>query len=164
MVQKVRHSPGVNTLAFAGYALFTGFVVSGIVLVALYYGQMLTGNPGTYVWQAFGLTALVFGGLTGYAFFTKRDFSWMRGMLVVATFALMGMLVVEFFVQSSVFALATSFFAVLIFGGYTLYDTQKILRTYPPNEYIAGAVQLFTDFVLLFMHILRILLILAGRE
>jgi FtsH-binding integral membrane protein len=160
----VRHQSGINVLAFAAYALFTGFVVSGLVYVALLMGSM-HGDSSQYVVQAFGLTALTFGGLTAYAFVSKRDFSFLRGMLTVGVFAILGLLILEFFIESSILALGTSFLAVLVFGGFTLYDTQKIVRTYPANEHIAGAVTLFTNFVLLFMHILRILLILAsGRE
>ncbi len=161
VVQKVRHQPVVNILAFAAYALFTGFVVSGLVYVALLMGSM-HGDSSQYVVQAFGLTALTFGGLTVYAFFSKRDFSFLRGMLTIGAFAILGLLILEFFIQSSILALGTSFLAVLVFGGFTLYDTQKIIRTYPSNEHVAGAVTLFTNFVLLFMHILRILLLLAG--
>lgn len=164
VVQKVRHQPVVNVIAYAAYAAMTGFVISGIVYVAMAFGAATTGSSGTYVLQALGLTTLVFGGLTVYAFTTKRDFSFLRGFLVVATFGLLGAIIISFFVQSTVLGLIISVFGVLLFSGYVLFDTQKILKTYPNNEHVAASVELFTDFVLLFVYILRTILYIAAAS
>ena len=165
VVNKVRHQPVVNVIAFAAYALFTGFVVSGIVMVAMIVSLQTGGGAMSLVWQAFGITAGMFGGLSIYAITTKRDFSWMRGILVIGMFAVLGLLIVDWFVQSTIFSMAVSFLTIMVFGGFVLYDTQKILREYPENEYIPAAVALFTNFVILFMHILRLLIMLAsGRD
>ncbi len=160
--QKVRHDRGANTIAFGLYGLVTGVVMSSLILVAMIMGQMLTGSAMTYIVQAFGITAVAFGGLSFYAATTKRDLSFMRGMLVVGSIALLGLALVSLFVQSSMFAMAISFFAILLFSGWILFDTQKIVRTYPENEYMAAAIELFSSFAMLFMNILRIILMLAG--
>lgn len=161
--QKVRHTPTLNVLAFVGYSLYSGMVVSVIVWVAMMYGQALANNPGIYVYQALGITTAAFTGLSCYAFFTKRDFSWMRGMLTLALFGLIAMMLLNMFiVESTILSLGISFAVVLVFGGFVLYDTQKVLKEFPTNEHIAGAITLFTDFVMLFWHILRIILILAS--
>src|SRR5690606_23204936 len=118
----------------------------------------------TYVIQAMVLTLIAFGSISAYAFFTKRDFSFLRGMLVVATVVLLVALVAGFFIESTAFHLIISVFGVLLFAGYTLYDTQKVLRTYPDGEHVAGAMTLFLDFVLLFIYILRLILIHAAGE
>ena len=162
LVQRVRHTPVVNVIAFGAYAAFTGFVISSLVLIAMFFAQAGGHDSMHYVWQALGLTAITFGGLTVYTFFTKRDFSFLSGILFVGLLALIGLGIINIFVQSSVFALGISFLGVLIFCGYILYDTQKIMREYPANEHVAGAMQLFLNFVLLFTHILRILLLLAS--
>lgn len=161
----VRHKPVVNVLAYGVYALFTGVVVSGIVFVAMLMAQANNVGENTYVLQALGLTALVFGGLTFYAFVTKRDFSVMRGFLMVGLIGLIGAGLINLFVQSSVLGLIISVGGVLIFSGYILFDTQKILKTYPQSEHVAASMELFLDFVLLFIHMLRIILYLAsGRD
>ncbi|MFT7623111.1 MAG: modulator of FtsH protease, partial [Myxococcota bacterium] len=162
VVQKVQFTPVTNVVAFSAYALFTGVIVSSIVLVALIMGEQIAGNAMLYVAQAFGITAGVFGGLSIYAYTTKTDFSWMRGVLFVGVIALIILSIVNFFVQSSIFTMAVSFLGVLIFSGYTLYDTQKIMREYPANAHIAAAMALFTNFIMLFMYILRLILMLAG--
>jgi len=166
LVQKVRHVETWNVVAFAAYGLLTGIVISNLVLLAMLFATHNGQPEGAYIMQAGLMTLLTFGGLSVYAFFTKRDFSFLRGMLVVGTFVLLGALIIGFFVESSGFHLVVSGFGVLLFAGYTLYDTQKVLRTYPDGEHVAGAMTLFLDFVLLFVYILRFILLIAsgGRE
>ncbi|TNF26941.1 MAG: Bax inhibitor-1/YccA family protein [Deltaproteobacteria bacterium] len=161
-LQRVRNVPTWNVVAFAGYGLLTGIVISSIVYVAIALAKVQGAAPGTYVLQAGGLTLVTFGGLSAYAFFTKRDFSFLRGMLTVGTFALLGALVIGFFVHATAFQMLISVFGVVLFAGYTLYDTQKVLRTFPDGEHVAGAMTLFLDFVLMFVYILRIVLLIAS--
>ncbi len=162
VAQSVRHTAGVNTIAFAAYGLFTGVVMSGLIQVALIMGDMLTGSSMTYVGQAFGITAVAFGALSFYAATTKRDFSFMGGMLTVGLIALIALGLINLFIQSSMFALILSFAGVMLFTGFILFDTQQIVRHYPENEHLAGALVLFTNFAIMFMKILSILLQLAG--
>ena len=163
--QKVRHQQGLNVVAFAAYSLMTGVVMSSLVYIGLLMGQMQTGSSMTYVGQAFGITALVFGSLSFYAATTKKDFSYLAGFLFVATIALFVLSIIGIFFGGNTFALVISFLAVLIFSGYVLFNTQQVLRKYPENEHLAGAMVLFTDFAILFIHILRIILLLAsGRR
>jgi len=165
LVQKVRHVETWNVVAFAAYALFTGIVISSLIFVAIIMAQGQGKAAGTYVMQAGVLTLIAFGSISAYAFFTKRDFSWLRGMLTVGLIVLLVAIVAGFFIQSTAFHIAMSAFGVMLFAGFTLYDTQKVLKTHPTNEHVAGAMTLFLDFVLLFVYILRfILLIAAGRE
>jgi len=69
-----------------------------------------------------------------------------------------------FIFESSAMAMGVSFFGVLLFSGFILYDTQRIMKQYPVNEHVAGAMTLFLNFVLLFMHILRLVLMFAGSR
>ena len=162
VAQKVRHVPTWNVLAYAGYALFTGFVISNIVLLAMKFGAATTGNEFTYVLMALGSTVLVFGTLTVYAMTTKKDFSFLGGMLWVALVVLIVGGLVNMFVQSLGFGILLASVGVLVFSGFILYDTQKILRTYPSNEHVAASMTLFLNFVLLFVEILRLILLIAA--
>ena len=164
IAQKVRHKPVVNAVAYAAYALFTGFVISDLILVAMMVAQMQAADPYTYIYQALGLTVLSFAGLTAYAYFTKRDFSFMGGMLTVGLITLIGLGIMSFFIQSTFLHMAISAMGILLFSGYILFDTQKILRSYPADEHVAASLTLFLDFVLLFMHILRLIIMLAADD
>lgn len=161
-VQKVRHIPTWNVVAFGAYAAFTGFVLSTLIWLAMALAQANGEGGATYLLQAGGLTLASFAGISAYAFFTKRDFSFLRGFLVVGSVVLLGALVIGFFIESTGYHLAISIAGVLLFTGFILFDTQKVLKTYPDNEHVAGAMTLYLDFVNLFIYILRIILIIAS--
>jgi len=46
---------------------------------------------------------------------------------------------------------------LLLFAGFVLYDTSNIIRRYPTNEYVAGALSLYLDAFNIFLALLRIL-------
>ncbi len=149
--QALRHVPVVNLVAFFGFTTFTGVVISPFI----YY--VSTTNPSS-IFQAGVLTVGIFGGLTVYAFLSKRDFSFMRGMLfvgliVVVLAGLLNMLALG----STGLSFAIACAALLLFSGYVLYDTSNIIRRYPTNEYVAGAMDLYLDAFNIFLALLRIL-------
>jgi len=162
LVQKVRHTPTWNVVAFALYGAFTGAVISSLILIAMMMAKAGGSHESAYLLQAGGLTLLAFGSISAYAFLTKRDFSFMRSFLMVGSIVLLGAIVIGLFVQSTAFQIAISAAGVLLFSGFVLYDTQKVMRTYPDGEHVAGAITLFLDFVMLFVYILRFILIIAG--
>jgi modulator of FtsH protease len=154
--QAVRHVKGVNLLALFGFTTLTGVVISP----ALYYFSKT--NPSSIL-QAGLLTVGIFGGLTAYVFLSNRDFSFLRGMVTV------GLIVVilagvfnMLFVGSLGFGFAVSVAVLLLFSGFVLYDTSNIIRRYPTNEYVAGAMDLYLDAFNMFLALLRILN--AGRR
>jgi FtsH-binding integral membrane protein len=107
--------------------------------------------------QAAMLTALVFTGLTGYVFVTRKDFSFLGGALAIGVFALIGIAIAGSLFGFTV-GLWYSVLGVVVFSGYVLYDTSKILHSYPTTAYVSAAVVLFVDVVLLFKHILFLLM------
>lgn len=154
--QAVRLVPGVNLFALFAFTTMTGVIAS---LPIAFYTQL---NPAS-IWQAGLLTVGIFGGLTAYVFISKKDFSFMRGMVVTGLIVvfLAGVLNL-FIVGSSAFAFGISCAALLLFSGFVLYDTSNIIRRYPTNEYVAGALDLYLDAFNIFMALLRILN--AGRR
>ena len=154
--QAVRLMPGVNLLALFVFTTFTGIFISPLIAL---YTQL---NPAS-IWQAGLLTVGIFGGLTAYVFVSKKDFSFLRGMvwtgLIVVVLA--GLLNI-FIVGSSALAFGISCAALLLFSGFVLYDTSNIIRRYPVNEYVAGALDLYLDAFNIFLALLRILN--AGRR
>ena len=162
VVRAVRHVPTWNVLAYAAYALFTGFVISSIVYLAMFMSAAQTGNSATYVLMALGSTVVVFGTLTVYAMTTKKDFSFLGGMLWVALVVLIVGGLVNMFVQSLGFGILLASVGVLVFSGFILYDTQRILKTYPSNEHVQASMTLFLNFVMLFVEILRLIMLIAA--
>ncbi len=113
--------------------------------------------------QAGILTASVFGGLSWYAWFSKKDFSFLGGFLFMGLLGLVlvGLLsmfgsIFRIFPPSFVI-LAYCYVGVLVFSGYVLFDTSRILYRYPPTAVIPAVLALYLDIVNLFIYILQIL-------
>jgi modulator of FtsH protease len=152
----VRHVPVVNLLALFGFTTFTGVVISPLMFV------VFRDNPASLL-QAGLLTVGIFGGLTAYVFISKRDFSFMRGMLFTGLVVMiLGGLLNWFIVGSSALSFGLAAATLLLFSGFVLYDTSNIMRRYPTNEYIAGALDLYLDAFNIFLALVRILN--AGRR
>jgi modulator of FtsH protease len=154
--QAVRHVPVVNVVALFAFTTFTGVVISPL----MYYVSLY--NPAS-IWQAGGLTVGIFGGLTAYVFISKRDFSFLHGMLWTGLIIMiLGGFLNWFVVGSSALGFGLAAATLLLFSGFVLYDTSNIMRRYPTNEYIAGALDLYLDAFNIFLALIRILN--AGRR
>ena len=154
--QAVRHVPVVNLFALFGFTTLTGVIISPL----LYYVSRT--NPNSIL-QAGVLTVGIFGGLTAYVFLSNRDFSFLRGMVTVGLIVVvLASLLNVLLVGSFGFSFAISIAVLLLFSGFVLYDTSNIIRRYPTNEYVAGALDLYLDAFNMFLALLRILN--AGRR
>lgn len=115
----------------------------------------------------FGATALYFGGLAVFGWCTKVDLSRIRNILVGGLIFLIGFGVLSMFipglqVMDQIYCLV----GIAIFLGFTAYDTQKIKAFYAAyagdsamlkKASIFSALQLYLDFVNLFLYLLRFL-------
>ena len=149
--QAVRHKPGVNLVALFGFTTLTGVVISPLLYI------ISLSNPASIL-EAGILTVGIFGGLTAYAFISNKDFSFLRGMLVTGLIVviLAGVLNI-LIIGSSALYFAGAVATLLLFSGFVLYDTSNIIRRYPTNEYVSGALALYLDAFNIFLALLRIL-------
>ena len=152
----VRHVKGLNMLALFGMATAIGVVIAPTLFYATLassIGKTLSASP---VRDAFILSAVGFGGLTGYALTTSKNFSYLGGALTMGIFVVFGASLLNLFVGSSVFSLAISSVAVLLFGAFVLYDTSRLLHS-DEEDAVGGAIQLYLNFLNIFLSLLRIL-------
>lgn len=142
---------GLNYVGLFGFTALMGFMFTPVLVISEQsYPGILT--------QTMALTMLVFGSLTTYVFVTKKDFSFLGGMLFVGLIALIGGgLLNMFWFKSSGFSYWISWGILLIFSGYVLYDTSRIMHRHDENSYCAAALALFLDFFNMFLAILSIL-------
>ncbi len=153
----LRRARGVNIVALFGYAFITGLFIAPSVFVAQAMastGHTLDASP---VRDAFLLTAAAFVGLSGYTLISRRDFSNLGAALTIGLFVLIGASLLGIFVHAAVFHLAVASMGVLLFAGYILYDTSRIMRTSEDGDAVGAALQLFLDIVNMFLLLLRIL-------
>jgi len=138
----------------AQYAAFAAF----IVLEALIFAPMLfiasIRAPGI-IDSAAGVTVLGCIGLIATVMVTRKDFSFLRGMMVwlffLALAAIVGSLLFGFELGTW-FSVAMIGFA----GAAVLYDTSNILHHYPQDKYVAASMQLFASIAMMFWYILRL--------
>jgi len=152
----LRRTPGVNVLALLAYTFVTGLFVAPALffsMVAATAGATLDASP---VRDAFLLTGAAFTGLTGYVLVSRRDFSFLGASLSLGLFVLIGASLLSLLFGSSTLGLAVASVGVLLFGGYILYDTSRLLRD-PEQDAVSAALRLFLDVVNLFLSLLRIL-------
>lgn len=139
------------------YLALAGFVLAEAILFVplLYVAEFHTG--GGVISSAALVTLGLFAGLTGIAFWTRKDFSFLGGILrwggLVALGAIGAGLIFGF-------GLGTWFSVAMVgFAGVAiLYDTSKILRHYPEERYVAAALELFASVALMFWYVLQLFL------
>lgn len=146
----------VATAAFALYSLLNGVTLSPIFLV--YTGESIT--------STFFITAATFGTMAVFGYTTKRDLSSWGSYLMMALIGLIIASVVNIFLGSSLLMWAVSYLGVLLFVGLTAYDTQQLKAMIAASigdeeqtkkAALLGALNLYLDFINLFIYLLRIL-------
>lgn len=136
------------------YAALAAYVVgqSLIFVPMLYLADKFA--PGAIASAAL-VTLMGFVGLTAVVFITRKDFSFLRGILmwggVIALVLIIGGVCFGFQL-GTYFSVAMIAFA----GGAILYDTDNILRNYPSNRYVAASLELFADVALMLWYVLRL--------
>lgn len=101
------------------------------------------------------VTIVLFVGLTGIVFLTRKDFSFLRGVLGVAALGALAIIGASLLFGFSLGVLFSGAMVILA-GGYILYNTSNVLHYYRTDQYVSAALTLFSDVALLFWYILRI--------
>jgi FtsH-binding integral membrane protein len=118
---------------------------------------------GASVARVFFITAAAFAGLSLYGYTTKKDLSGFGSFLIMGVWGLLIAGIVNIFLASPMLHFVMSAAGVLIFAGLTAYDTQNIKQMYWEGDHsevaakkaVFGALQLYMDFINLFMFLLQ---------
>ncbi|CAN5219668.1 Bax inhibitor-1/YccA family protein [soil metagenome] len=149
-----RMSSGALQAMFWGFAVAMGLSLSTIFLV---YSPIA-------IAQSFFAAAAAFGGLSLYGYTTNRNLSAMGTFLMMGLVGLIVASLLNLFFRSGPLDLVISFVGVLIFAGLTAYDTQRTKSMYAQvagtgaeqHMIIMSAVNLYLDFINMFLFILRL--------
>ena len=152
-----RRTTGVNVALLYLFAGIQGAVLGPLLTLV---SKVAPGVPA----EAAILTIATFGGLSAYVWQSKKDFSYLGGMLFAGIIAMMVAGIVMWFVHSTLLHTIYCVVGIVIFCGYVLYDTSQILNRLGPDEAVAGAVSLYLDFINLFILILNLLMELNRRN
>lgn len=154
-------SAGIRRMSFpaaaASFVIYS--IVNGLTLSAVLFVY-----TSTSVVRIFVITALMFGAMSVYGATTKSSLQSAGKYLMMAVIGLVIASLVNIFMRSSSLDWLISFVTVGVFTGLTAYDTQKITqaaRYAQDNEdfkkvAIIGALELYLDFVNIFLALLRL--------
>ncbi|MFC7345291.1 Bax inhibitor-1 family protein [Chryseobacterium zhengzhouense] len=131
-------------------------LLEAVIFLPLIY--MAVASAGTAViLQAATLTIAMFAGISAVAFTSKKDFSFLRNIIVIGGFIALGLIV-----GGAIFGfnlgLWFSVGMVILASATILYQTSKLKDGYTTNQYVGASLQLFASIMLLFWYILRILM------
>ena len=138
----------------AQYTALGAFVVAeALIFVPMLYLANFYA-PGA-IESAATVTLIGFAGLTAVAFLSRKDFSFLGGLLkwgmVLALVAIVGGVIFGF-------NLGTWFSVGMVglAGAAILYDTSNIIRNFPEDRYVGASLQLFASVALMFWYVLRL--------
>ncbi|SMX32550.1 Bax inhibitor-1/YccA family protein [Actibacterium lipolyticum] len=155
----------INRLSAAGAQLFFYAFASAMGISIAWIFKAFTDMS---IAQTFLVTSISFAGLSLWGYTTKKDISGWGSFLIMGVIGLIVASIVNMFLGSPAIMFAISILGVLIFAGLTAYDTQKIKTDYLAHAHamdeewlaksaIMGALNLYLDFINLFMFLLQFL-------
>eukprot|EP00993_Chasmostoma_nieuportense_P002944 NODE_3698_length_917_cov_45.068354_g3546_i0.p1 GENE.NODE_3698_length_917_cov_45.068354_g3546_i0~~NODE_3698_length_917_cov_45.068354_g3546_i0.p1 ORF type:complete len:250 (-),score=55.70 NODE_3698_length_917_cov_45.068354_g3546_i0:122-871(-) len=121
-------------------------------------GVAVTGVATAIVLQAMALTLSVFVALTVYTFQSKRDFTgWGSALFAGLWILIFGGMLQIFFPFSHGMHFVFSVLGALLFCGFIIFDTQRIIRHTAVDDWVPACVELYLDVINLFLYILDLL-------
>ena len=150
-----RMSMQTATIVFIAYSIINGVTMS--LLFLMYTSESIAAT--------FFITAGTFGVMSLYGYMTKRDLSSWRSIFFMALIGIIIASITNIFLKSETIYWIITYVGVLIFVGLTAYDTQRTKEAIMRSEVnetaykiaLIGALNLYLDFINLFIYILRIM-------
>lgn len=145
-------SPTAVTIMFFGYAFLNGFTLS--VIFAAY--------ELTSIGYAFIATSALFGILSFIGYTTDKDLSNWSTMLTTTLIVGLVLTVINLFIGSTMLDIVLDWTMLFLFFGLTVYDTNKIRAMHDAGFcdeeklYVYGAMELYLDFINIFLRILSL--------
>ncbi|PCI65736.1 MAG: BAX inhibitor protein [Gammaproteobacteria bacterium] len=139
----------------------TGFM--GYTLGPIINAYLSMGNGTQIVMTALGGTGAIFLGLSGYALSSRKDFSFMRGFIIVGIITAFLAGLGAMFFQVPALSLAVSAAFILIMSALILYQTSQIIHGGETN-YIMATVTLYVSIFNLFTSLLHLLGFMSGDD
>ncbi|TDX95524.1 hypothetical protein BCF50_1303 [Chryseobacterium daecheongense] len=132
-------------------------LLEAVIFLPLLYIAVGYSGGGTMIFQAAMLTIAMFAGLSAVAFTSKKDFSFLRNIIIIGGFISIGLIVAGAIFGFNL-GLWFSVGMVILASASILYETNKLKDTYTTGQYVGASLQLFASIMLLFWYILRILM------
>jgi hypothetical protein len=160
LAEKWARSEASPQMQYLGLGLYV--VAEAVLFLPLLYLAARFSSP-QVIPTAGLITALLFGGLTMIAFTTRKDFSFLGGILTLGGFVALGVIVASMLFG---FSLGVVFAGLMIAyaAGAILYNTSNIIHHYRPDQHVAASLALFASVALLFWYVLQFVMALSADE
>ena len=155
------HKAAETSQGLVAIFAFTGCLGASLGPMLSFYVALPNG-PGM-VLQALGGTGLIFFALSGYALTTRKDFSFMRDFLFTGLIVAIVAMLLNIFLNIPILSLVISAAVIMIMSGLILFDTSRIIHGGETN-YIRATVSLYLNIYNIFIHLLRIISAMSGRN
>ena len=140
----------IALLMLSGFAALMG--LSFAVIFAVYTVSS--------IFSAFMGASVLFGTMSFYGYFTKKDLDSLGKFMFVGLIAIVIASIINIFIGSTVMQMVISALAIVIFMGLTAYDTQQIREMVSqdssPATEVTGALTLYLDFINIFLSLLQL--------
>ena len=161
---------GLVLLMGVAYKKLSSFALTGVflvysVLMGMSIGLIVLMYAESTVYMTFGITSATFLSMALLGYTTKTDLTKFGSLLFMGLIGVIIAMVINWFLESEVLDYIISIIGVLVFTGLTAYDVQKIKNMSTQvvdgaeetkKMIIMGALNLYLDFVNLFLFMLRI--------
>jgi uncharacterized protein len=147
-----------NSFSVSGLKLFLhGFAA----LMGLSFATIFAVYNMGSIFTAFMGAAVLFGVMSFYGYFTKKNLDSIGQYMFVGLIAIIIASLINLFIGSTVLQMTISAIAVVVFLGLTAYDTQRIRQMVSVGgdtgrEEVWGALSLYLDFINLFLSLLQL--------
>lgn len=154
------HKTAESSMGIASCFALTGFM--GYTLGPL-LNMVIGAGGGDLIMLAMGGTALIFFGLSAYVLTTKKDMSFLGGMMMALFIVIVVAMVANIFMQIPALSLAMSCLFILFSSGAILMQTSSIIHGGERN-YILATVTLFVSIYNIFISLIQLLMAFAGGD
>lgn len=152
--------------ANSGAGVLVVFGITGLLgfgLGPLLNAYLHTANGAQLIMTSLGGTGIIFLALSAYALTTRRDFSFMGGMLMVGMIVVVIAALANIFLEMPALSLTISAVVILLMSGFILYDTSRIVNGGETN-YVLATVGLYLSIYNIFVSLLQLLGVFGGDD
>lgn len=154
LAERWARSDAPAPMQYLGLGLYV--LAESVIFVPLIAFAIVVAGDLSLLGKAGGITLTMFAALSGIVFVTRKDFSFLRGVLMVCGIGALG-LVVASLLFGFTLGLAFAWFMVAVASGYILYHTSNVMLHYRTDQHVAAALALFASLATLFWYVLRIM-------
>jgi FtsH-binding integral membrane protein len=149
-------SPAMQYAGLLLYVVAEAVIFLPLLALAKFQTINIQGVGNVGVIPAAGVTTLlIFGGITAFAFLSKKDFSFLGSFLGLAMIAAFVLIII-----SAIFGMHLGIWfvwgLVVLASGYILYYTSNVMHHYRTDQHVAAALALFASVALLFWYVIQL--------